>query len=266
MGLLQVIAMAAAQAVTAFFPIGSSGHRLLVSRLTGWPPPDLAMSLAVDIGMILAVAGYFWRDMIALAIGVGQVVRGRQEAEARLLLFLLGAAIPVCISGFALADMKLPLSPSLVALGWISIAFGLLLYVADRIGVTVRRLPHITWGAALLIGVAQVAALVPGVGRCGIAVTAARLLGFERREAARFALLLALPVLIGSGILSALDLARTSGESPTIEAAVAGVTAFAVGLAAIALLMGWLRRRTFAPFALYRVVAGGALLGWMYWA
>lgn len=265
MGLLQVIATAAAQAVTAFFPIGSSGHRLLVSRLTGWPPPDLAMSFAVDIGMILAVAGYFWRDMIVLAIGVGQIVRGRREAEARLLLFLLGAALPVGVIGFALVDMNLSLSPSLVALGWMSIAFGLLLYVADRIGVTVRRLPHMTWGAALLIGAAQVTALVPGVGRCGIAVTAARLLGFERREAARFALLLALPVLVGAGILSAFDLARAGGESLTVEAAVAGVAAFAIGLAAIALLMAWLRSRTFAPFALYRVIAGGALLGWIYW-
>jgi undecaprenyl-diphosphatase len=265
-GLLQVIATAAVQAVTAFLPVGSSGHRLLVSRLTGWPPPDLAMSLAVDVGMILAVAGYFWRDMIALAIGVGQVVRGPRKAEARLLLFLLGAAIPAGIVAVALADMKLPLSPSLAALGWLSIAFGLLLYVADRIGVTVRRLPHMTWGAALLIGAAQVAALVPGVGRCGIAVTAARLLGFERHEAARFALLLALPVLIGSGILSAFDLASAGGGSLTAEAAVAGVTAFALGLAAIALMMNWLRSRTFAPFALYRVIAGGALLGWMVWA
>lgn len=261
MGLLHVIAMAAAHAVTAFLPIGSSGHQLLISELTGWPPLDSTATLAVAIGMALALAGYFWRDMIALAVGIGKIARGRREAEARFLLFLLGAAMPAGILGFVLKDLHLT---SLAAIGWMSIVFGLLLHIGDRIGVTLRQLPHMTWGSALLIGTAQILALVPGVGRCGIAITTARVIGFERREAARFALLLALPALVGAIVIAVRNLMNTGGGTMTIEATLAGLTAFIVGLGAIAAIMAWLTKRTFAPFALYRVIAGMALLVWIY--
>lgn len=263
MGLLQAIAMAAVNAVTAFLPIGSSGHQFLIVALTGWPPPSAATTFAVSIGMMFAVAGYFWRDTIALAVGAGQIARGRREKEARLLLYLLAASIPVGIAAFALKIVPSTPHTSLVTIGWISVGFGFLLYAADRIGVTVRRLPHMTWTAALLIGTAQILALIPGVGRCGIAITVARVIGFERAEAARFALLLALPPLVGAIALTALNAAETGDLRLTIEAVLAGLTAFLIGLAAIALMMALLKERTFAPFALYRMIAGAALLIWI---
>jgi undecaprenyl-diphosphatase len=255
--------MAAATAVTALLPIGSSGHRLAIAEFSGWQAPDAAMALSVSIGMTLAVAGYFWRDVIALAVGAGQIARGRREKEARLLLHLLVASIPVGIAAFALTTVASPPRASLMAIGWISVAFGLLLYVGDRAGVTLRRLPHMTPVAALLIGTAQILALIPGVGRCGIAITVARVIGFERAEAARFALLLALPPLIGAIALTACDAAESGGLHLTIGSILAGATAFVAGLAAIAMMMTWLKERTFAPFALYRIVAGAALLSWI---
>jgi undecaprenyl-diphosphatase len=260
-GLLQVIAMAAAQAVTAFLPIGSSGHRPLISALTGWPPLDAAAMLAVVTGMVLAIAVYFWRDMVALAIGAGQIARGRRDAEARRLLFLLGAAAPVGVIGFVLSDLHVT---SLSAIGWMSVVFGLLLYASDRIGMTLRRLPHMTWSSALLIGAAQILALIPGVGRCGIVVTIARVIGFERAEAARFALLLALPALISAIAIAAQDVMKVGGGTVTLEASLAGLTAFIIGLGTIAAMMAWLENRSFAPFALYRMIAGAALLIWIY--
>ena len=268
MGLLAAIAMAAAQAVTVLLPIGWRAHRAAIAGFTEWPMLTLPATFAVYVGLTLAVAAYFWRDMAALAIGVGQIARGRREAEARLLLFVVGATLPLGVVGFlivfVLKDARFTALTSLTAIGWTSVISGLILYLSDRIGVTVRRMSHMTWSSALAIGMVQILALVPGIGRCGIAVTIARLLGFERIEAARVALLLALPTLIGTIGLLVFNLVRNGNVQFGIDAILAGLTAFAVGLLAIALMMSWLERKSFAPFALYRLLAGGALLGWIY--
>lgn len=269
MGLLEVIAMAAAQAVTALLPIGWTAHRTAIAGLTAWPMLTASATLAVYAGLTLAVATYFWRDMAAFAVGAGQIFRGRREAEARLLLFVIVASIPLGVVGFLtlflLKDVRLAAFTSLTAIGWMSVGFGLLLYLSDRIGVTVRRISHMTWSSALVIGVVQILALVPGVGRGGIAVTIARLLGFERIEAARLALLLALPALLATIGLIAFKLGGSGGAVHFgIDAIAAGLTAFAVSLLAVSLMMNWLERKSLAPFALYRVLAGGALLGWIY--
>ena len=256
--------MATVQAVTALLPIGWTAHRVAIAELTGWPTLTATATLAVYVGLTLAVATYFWRDVAAFAVGAGQIVRGRREAEARLLLFVLVATIPIGVVGFIFKDMRLVTISSLTAIGWTQVGFGLLLYLSDRVGVTVRRLSHMTWGATLAIGTVQILALMPGVSRCGIAVTAARLLGFERIEAARLALLLALPVLIGTTALMSFYLLKRGTIEFGVDAIVAGLTAFAVGLLAMALMMNWLERKSFVPFALYRVIAGGALLGWIY--
>jgi undecaprenyl-diphosphatase len=260
--------MAAAQAVTALLPVGWTAHRTAIAGLTAWPLLTPSATLAAYIGLTLAVAAYFWRDMAALAVGAGQIARGRREAEARLLLFMIVATLPLGIVGFTivflLQDARLSTLTSLTAIGWMSVGFGLLLYLSDRIGVTVRRISHMTWSSALVIGAVQILALVPGVGRCGVSVTIARLLGFERIEAARLTLLLSLPALLATIGLIAFKLAANATFQFGIDSVAAGLTAFAVGLLAIAGMMDWLTRKSFAPFALYRVIAGGALLGWIY--
>ena len=268
MGLLEVIAMAAAQAVTALLPVSWTAHRTVIAGLTAWPMLTPSATLAAYVGLALAVAAYFWREMAAFAIGIGQIARGRREAEARLLLFVIVASIPLGVVGFPILFLRngARLAPftSLAAIGGMSVGFGLLLYLSDRVGVTVRRISHMTWSSALLIGAVQTLALAPGVGRCGITVTIARLLGFERIEAARLALLLSLPAMMATIGLIAFKLVRTGRVQFGIDAVSAGLTAFAVGLLAISLMMNWLERKGFAPFAFYRVVAGGALLGWIY--
>jgi len=265
-GLLQVVVTAMVQAITAFFPIGSSGHLALVQHLTGWPSLDGSAAVAAYIGMLLAVAGYLWRDVLALAIGIGQLCRGKIEAESRLLLYLAVAAAPLAIAAIALRGANLIPVLSPTAIGWTTLAFGLALYVSDRIGVTVRRIGHMTWNSALIIGFAQVLALAPGVGRVGSAVTFARFLGFERAEAARFSLLLSLPTLIGAIAFSGADLVGARGLHWSPDMLLAGVSAFIAGLAAIAFMISWVNNASFAPFASYRIAAGAALLSWIYFA
>lgn len=264
MGLLQTVVMAAVNAVTAFLPIGSSGHRHVVPAILGWASMDPAAMVAVYVGMLGAVASYFWRDVITFAMGAGKLIRGRMDASARLLLFVLGATAPAAIAGLLMRHLGWTSALGPTTIGWTSLVFGLLLLAGDRIGVTVRKLSHATWSSAMIIGLTQVLAVIPGVGRSGIDVTLARVLGFERTEAARFSLLLSLPLLVGAIALTTLDAASIGALTLTLDAAIAGLTAFVAGLAAIAAMMAWLEERTFIPFALYRIVAGAALLGWIY--
>jgi undecaprenyl-diphosphatase len=149
-------------------------------------------------------------------------------------------------------------------IAWATLGFGILLWVIDRSGMTVRRIEHLGYGGALFIGFSQILALIPGTSRSGITMTAARLLGFERAEAARFSMLLAIPAIVAAGTLAGYDLYRTGDAQLTVDAFVAGGLALVTALVAIIAMMGWLRRASFLPFVLYRIALGGALLAWIY--
>jgi undecaprenyl-diphosphatase len=140
------------------------------------------------------------------------------------------------------------------------LGFGVVLYVVDRSCLTVRRIEHMRWGGALAIGLAQVLALVPGTSRAGITMTAARALGYERTEAARFSMLLSIPVIAAAGVLEGFELWRAGDAELTLSVALAVAMAFGAALAAIGLLMRWLTRASFTPFVVYRVALGAALL------
>ncbi|MGE5539288.1 MAG: undecaprenyl-diphosphate phosphatase [Gemmatimonas sp.] len=264
MGLLQDVAVAAIQAATSVLPVGSSGHRAVLPGLLGWndlSPGDL---LAIYIGILMALAGYLWRDLAALGSGAVQLARGRRGPEARLLIHLVAASLPIVAAVAAAGAIALPVLSTATAIGWISVVFGFALLIGDRIGVTLRRLDHMTMGAALAIGVIQLLTAIPGAGRPGLNVTVARFLGFERIAAARLSLLLALPPLVCAIVLAARELARVGNVAFAMSSAIAGVAAFVVALVAASGLIGWLRDGTFLPFALYRIAAGAALLVWVY--
>lgn len=266
MGLLQTIALAAMNAVTALLPIGSSGHRYVIPEVLGWAPMAPAAMLAVYLGVLTAVASYFWRDVGALLSGAGKLVRGRADPGARLLIFLIVATLPAATGGFLMRHVGWTQGLGPVAVASTSIGFGFLLLVSDRLGVTVRKLSHFTWPSTLMIGTAQVLAVLPGAGRSGLDVTLARILGYERTEAARISALLSLPLLTGAIALTAVDAASAGALTLTTDSMIAGLTAFCAGFIAIAALMAWLDEHTFAVFAIYRIVAGAALLGWTYFA
>ncbi len=269
MPLLYILILAIVQGVTEFLPISSSGHLEIAWRFLNQSSGELTQGsegdrliifVAVHLGTLLAVMIYFFRDVGMLGLGVVKLATGRVGPGARLALYILVASLPLIAAGYFLKDDLIRTLYDLKVIAWANIGFAVLLYMGDRWGMTLRRVEHMRMGSALVIGCAQVLALVPGTSRSGITMTAARFFGFERAEAARFSLLLAIPAILGAATLIGLDLYRTGDIRLGIDAAIAAGLAFVTALLAIALMMAWLRRATFTPFVIYRLLLGGILL------
>lgn len=270
MPLLHILVLAVVQGLTEFVPVSSSGHLVLVPIVAGWQDQGLTIDVAVHVGSLAAVMVYLRRDLAAVAIGLARFAGGRRRDDgARLAAHLAIATLPII--GVAIVMYQLvgtDLMRRVTVIAWTTLGFGLVLLAADRIGATTHRLDRMTAGQALVVGLAQVLSLVPGTSRAGITITAARLLGYERREAARFAMLLSIPTILAAGALAAYDIYRTSSLGPGLglglDALIAALLAFLAALAAIAGMMRWLRRATFTPFVVYRILLGGGLLAWIY--
>ena len=265
MTLLQLAVIAVVQGITEFLPISSSGHLRLIPVLSDWPDQGLAIDVAVHVGTLLAVVAYLWRDVLAMLGGMIRLGSGLAHPGVRRMLYLLVATIPVVAAGYAVTEfLGTAWRNSLEVIAWATLGFGLLLHLSDRIGLTVRRLEHMGLRSAFAIGLAQALALIPGASRAGVTMTAARLLGFERRDAARFSMLMSIPTIVAAGAFAASDLVESGDPVLQSNALAAGGIAFVAALIATAAMMGWLRRATFTPFVIYRVVLGGVLLGIVY--
>jgi len=257
------------QGITEFLPISSSGHLILVPVALGLPDQSLILDVAVHVGTLLAVMLYLWRDMVAMvaSIGISRTLKGKRDPGGRLFWFLVIGTIPVVIAGFAVNKYYPEGFRSLLVLGWTTFGFGLLLMVADKTGMTLRRIEHLRFGDVLIIGIAQTLALVPGTSRSGICMTAARIIGMERIEAARFSMLLGIPAILGAGTLKGYDLWKAGDAALSTDAVLSAGMACIAALVAITVMMLWLRHATFTPFVVYRVVLGGSLLavayGWV---
>ncbi len=268
MPLFAIAVLAVVQGITEFLPVSSSAHLVFVHAAFGPEHRGGAAALALDtaahVGTLGAVLVYFRRD-IARLIRTGLAgLAGPRPPGWALGWQIAAAAIPVAAAGALFKDIIIAEARSIEVIGWTTLGFGLVLWAADRYGLRNRRLESLRLPHALVIGAAQMLALVPGVSRSGITITAALALGFERAEAARFSLLLSIPVILGAGLWTARDLARMGDASITVDAAAAAALAFAAALLAIAAMMRWLARSGFTPFVIYRVLLGGALLAWVY--
>jgi len=263
---IQSIVLAAVQGITEFLPISSSAHLILVPKITGWPDQGLAMDVAVHIGTLLAVMLYFWRELFSYVAAAWHMPKrlsaGRPlETEFKTVLKLILATLPVVVAGFAVNEyIDNKMMRGLEVIGWATLVFGALLFIADRISMTIRRLEHITYFGAFVIGMFQVLALIPGTSRAGITMTAARLLGVERQDAARFSMILSIPVIIAAGTLKGWELYQSQNLVLIKDAMTVGVLAFLFALVAISLLMVWLKRASFTPFVVYRMLLGAVLL------
>lgn len=265
MTLLQILVLALVQGITEFLPISSSGHLVLVPIFADWPDQGRAMDIAVHVGTLFAVMLYLWRDMVAMTGGLYRSLKGRRDPGATLFWKVFAGTLPVIAAGFA---MKTFLGEdafrSMAVIGWTMLGWGLVLWVADRLSMTVKRIEHMPWFDVVIIGVSQILSLIPGTSRSGITMTAARALGYERGEAARFSMLLSIPTILGAGVLTGLDLWESGDAALTHAALIAGGLSFVSALAAIALMMSWLKRASFTPFVIYRVLLGVALLAIAY--
>lgn len=264
MPLLQLFVLALVQGITEFLPISSSAHLVLVPYFTGWDDQGLLIDVAVHVGTLLAVLIYFRRDVIDMIVGLFGLLSGRRREGARLAAQVIVASIPVVIAGAALHRFGPDIFRNVEIIAWATIGFGILLGAADRLFPATGRVGEMSYGGALFVGLAQCLALIPGTSRSGITMTAGRMLGLQRREAARFALLLSIPAILGAGTLAGADLASAGDTRLTLDALIAGALAFVAALIAIAAMMAWLKRASFTPFVLYRVALGLLLLYLIY--
>lgn len=259
--MLQAIVLAAIQGVTEFLPISSSGHLLLPAVLLGWDDQGLAFDVALHVGSLAAVVWYFRTDLRHLVTAwLGSVSGGPASDDSRLGWYIILATIPACVVALFFEELIELYSRNAWVLGITTILFGLVLGVADWRGRRLHSIAAMTWQAALFIGCAQSLALVPGVSRSGITITAALLLGFTREGSARFSFLLSIPLIVAAGTFEAKELAATGLTEPwsviIVAILVSGVSAYLC----IKLFLSLIGRMGMMPFVIYRVLLGALLL------
>lgn len=264
MELLHLLVLALVQGVTEFLPISSSAHLILIPEVLDWKDQGLMIDVALHVGTLAAVVSYFWRESLRMAGGLLSLAQGRYDASARLLLLIVLATLPVVIVGYALQEVVSLYLRSASVIAATTIGFGILLYLADRFGRRREVMEAMTWRQALVIGLFQCLALVPGTSRAGITMTAALFLGYQRAEAARFSLLLSIPTTAAAGVLIGAELWRSGDLALQRDALVAAALAFLAAWLAIGAMMGWLQRASFTPFVVYRLILGIGLLFWLY--
>ncbi len=264
MTLFHLIVVAVVQGITEFLPISSSGHLVLAPKLACWPDQGLLIDVAVHIGTLGAVIIYLWRDVWLMFTGLTRLAAWRHDPGVRLMWLLALATVPVIVAGLLIHLNAGDALRDIVVIGWATVGFGVVLYACDRLGKLTRRIEHLGAYSALLIGLAQVTALIPGASRAGVTISAARIMGYDRRDAARFSMLLSIPTIIAAGALAGVDLVRSGDARLQADAVIAAGLAFVTAYIAIALMMRWLRRASFTPFVVYRIVVGGGVLAFAY--
>ncbi|MCO6384265.1 undecaprenyl-diphosphate phosphatase [Oceanicola sp. 502str15] len=266
MELWQLLIIAIIQGVTEFLPISSSGHLILLPGLTGMADQGQVIDVAVHVGTLFAVILYFRTDVAAAATGTLRLARGRIDTPgARLAWLLILATIPVVLFGLVLKltglDDQLR---SVAVIGWTMLIFGLVLYWADQKGPELKEDSDWNLKDALIMGLWQAVALIPGTSRSGITITAARHLGYKREDGAKLAMLMSIPTIAASGILLGAEVVANADAQAAKDAAIAALFAFLSALLALTLMMRLLKSVSFTPYVIYRVVLGVFLLWWAY--
>ena len=270
MGLDHLLLLAAIQGITEFIPVSSSGHLQLVHGLTAYPDHGLVIDVALHAGTLLAVMAYFYRDVGLMLAGARDIIRRRPSASAHLVRVLVIASLPVLLAGPVLVALDVTdalRKPEIVA--WASIVFAIPLWLADRRHATRSSdikareggdpqtiSPH----QALIIGLAQMLALIPGASRAGVTIMAGLFLGFDRTQAARFSMLLAMPVIGAFALVGFIDLVRAGALEALGAALVAGLLAAIFAFATIHVFLKMTRTIGLLPFVIYRIGLGIGLL------
>ena len=256
---LQIIILALVQGITEFLPISSSAHLILPALLTDWPDQGLAFDIAVHAGTLVAVLSYFRQEISRFAVsGTRLMIRGQRDDDADLLLKLFAATLPIVAAGYLAhgwVESSLRTEPVIATS---TIVFALALWWADgRRGGSDAP----SWTAAILIGVAQVIAIVPGTSRSGITMTAALLLGLSRTSAARFSFLLSIPTILGAAVLEISALGAGEHEVRWAELLTGAGVAWAGAYCCIHFFVRLVERTGMLPYVVYRLMLGALLLG-----
>ena len=266
MMLWHLVLLALIQGVTEFLPISSSGHLVLLPNLTGLDDQGQVIDVAVHVGTLGAVIVYFWPDVRLGLWGVPRLLTGRIDTPgARLAFLLMVATVPVILAGLVLHLTGLADAlRSIAVIGWTMLVFGLVLYWADQRGPMRKQTENWSLRDAVILGLWQAVALIPGTSRSGITITGARFLGYGRDSAARLSMLMSIPTIAASGILLGADVAMAADLAALRDGAIAAALAFAAALVALAVMMRLLKTISFTPYVIYRIVLGVILLGIAY--
>jgi undecaprenyl-diphosphatase len=250
------------QGLTEFLPISSTAHLRIAPALLGQADPGAAYTAVIQLGTLLAVVTYFARDLFVDMPRA--ILRDRSSPEARLPVLIALGSVPIVVAGVLGKDYITGPLRSLYVVCAALAGVAVLMWWGDRRGGGgARAMAELTWVHALAIGLAQSAALVPGVSRSGATITCALFLGYARPEAARFSFLLGIPAIAGAGFFELGDAAHALGEDGLTALAVGTLTAAVAGYLSVAWLLRYLARRTLAPFCVYRLLLAGVLLALM---
>jgi undecaprenyl-diphosphatase len=262
--LIEAIILGLVQGLTEFLPISSSAHLRIVGEfLPTAQDPGAAFTAITQIGTEAAVIVFFWRDIVRI---VGHWFRAlfgripRNDPDARMGWLIIIGTIPIVVLGLLFQDQIETALRSLWLIAGMLIFFGVLLGIADLVGAKRRKLEDLTVGHGIIYGLAQSLALIPGVSRSGGTITAGLFLGYERAAAARYAFLLAIPAVLGSGFYQLYKSWDEPGVFTLGETAVATGVAFVVALGVIWFFMSWISKHSFLPFVIYRVALGTLVL------
>ena len=265
--LLKAVVLGIIQGLTEFLPISSSAHLRIFPELFGWGDPGAAFTAVIQIGTELAVLIYFRKDIWRIGNAWVRSLfqpEWRGHLDARMGWFIIVGSLPIVLLGVALKDVIERDFRNLWIIGTTLIVLGVVLGIADRVSASNKQIKNIGLRDAVLMGLAQAAALVPGVSRSGATISMGRFLGYEREAATRYAFLLAIPAVVGAGIFELKEIPHGHndfGWAPTITAT---VVSFVVGYAALAGLLRYVSTRSYTPFVLYRVLLGGVTLLLLY--
>ncbi|MEM7728148.1 MAG: undecaprenyl-diphosphate phosphatase [Pseudomonadota bacterium] len=262
----QALLLAVIQGVTEFLPVSSSAHLILPQAVFGWTEQGVLIDVMAHFGTLFSVLIYFRKDVADMLSGLGDLFRRRLTRGSALVLNLIIATPPALMVGVLLAsggwDEALR-SPAIIAAT--TIIFGVVLWLSDVWARDARDMDTLTWRGALAMGAAQVIAFLPGTSRSGITMTAGRAIGLSREAAARFSMLMSLPVIGAGGAYATLELAsgENVGTATLGQGLLVALLSFIVAYAAIALFLRFVTRIGFFPFMLYRLLLGTALIVWM---
>jgi undecaprenyl-diphosphatase len=257
----QALVLGTLQGLTEFLPVSSSAHLSLTPWVFGWQPAGLAFDLSLHVGTLVALIWYFRAEWARLIRGGVTLVQQRRPIDdaSRQALFIIIATIPAGIAGLLLEDLAETAFRAPIVTAIALIVMGALLWIVDARVRRDRSRGQMRWNDALLIGFAQCLALVPGVSRSGSTITAGRALGFDRSSAAVFSFLMSMPIILAAALFKVPDALRETGISLAL---VVGVAAAALSSwLAIAVLLRFVRSRSYAVFAVYRFALGALILG-----
>lgn len=254
MSIGEAVILGIVQGVGEFLPVSSSAHLVLVPWLVGWPYAGLNFDVALHLGTLLAVVCYFWRDWLVL---LADGLRRAPTVEGRLFWYVVVATVPGALFGYFLEEQAETVFREPLLIGSMLMIMGVVLYLVDSRAPKTRKLGQMGLGDSILIGVSQALAIIPGISRAGITMTAGRFLGLRREAAARFSFLLSAPIIFGAGLVQLSKITPSQINAPFLTGVLVSA---AVGFLSIGFLLRYLTRHSFVIFVWYRLLLGAMVI------